>query len=234
VKRPAEALLRVQGALQPSLENVATDEGAAFIKSAHRHWSSADTFEHFLAVSQLKAVHAACLEAEATGLAPQDAFDSAHRFLMDFSALARPIFDVSQRNATEARSLALTVARERTRVEALASRFETPPSGGLRGGLDELVEGRAVGWAMQDIAPDVRLSISLRRGDEIVSEGIANRFRADLLAAGHGDGAYGFEILFDGPAEGMLAFAASARESWALSLRHSARETAPPGSGLIQ
>ena len=64
----------------------------------------------------------------------------------------------------------------------------------ILGRADEIRNGKALGWAYDSDVPGAHLSISIRRGRDIIATGISNVFREDLPAAGVGNGDHAFEI----------------------------------------
>jgi hypothetical protein len=66
--------------------------------------------------------------------------------------------------------------------------------GGVLGRIDWCESPFAVGWAMQPIAPDERLSVELVVDGVPVTQSVADELRGDVREAGIGDGRYGFRI----------------------------------------
>jgi hypothetical protein len=64
----------------------------------------------------------------------------------------------------------------------------------VRGFLEFAGSQSVTGWAYDSLRPSVRLEIVVRIADEFVASGFADMNRADLLAAGIGDGIHGFSI----------------------------------------
>ncbi len=64
----------------------------------------------------------------------------------------------------------------------------------IQGYLDKVEGLYAIGWAFNKSKPDERLKVVVYVDDKPVAEGVADKFREDLLKAGIGDGRYGFEI----------------------------------------
>jgi hypothetical protein len=73
----------------------------------------------------------------------------------------------------------------------------------LRGHIDRIGRRRIIGWAQDEACPAVPVCLDIYAGSEPLGQDVANRYRADLAAAGIGDGRHGFEFA---PPEG-LAFA---------------------------
>ncbi|MFI4949396.1 MAG: Hint domain-containing protein, partial [Alphaproteobacteria bacterium] len=67
--------------------------------------------------------------------------------------------------------------------------------GALRGQLDGCDRRRMWGWAQDSAAPGRRVGLRVTVNGEVIGRVLANRFRADLEAAGIGDGRHGFELL---------------------------------------
>jgi hypothetical protein len=68
----------------------------------------------------------------------------------------------------------------------------------LQGSVDYLSPSRVAGWVWDPDNPDARLQISIEVDGTEVGSVVADRFRSDLLAAGKGDGAHGFNIEMPG------------------------------------
>lgn len=87
----------------------------------------------------------------------------------------------------------------------------------IQGFVDAVVRGdTVVGWVRDTKDENRRLEVQLILGDEIVGFGVADLPRKDLLAAGKGDGRYGFRIrlnqtLFDGEARTLTVCAVTER-----------------------
>jgi hypothetical protein len=64
----------------------------------------------------------------------------------------------------------------------------------LEGLVDNATETRLYGWAWNAAAPEERVAVELRVGEEVVTRTIAERMRADLAKAGVGDGGHAFEL----------------------------------------
>jgi GT2 family glycosyltransferase/glycosyltransferase involved in cell wall biosynthesis len=60
---------------------------------------------------------------------------------------------------------------------------------------DRVYDGRIHGWGWDSDRPDHAISVELCFGEAIVAATRAKFFRADVLAAGHGTGQYGFNLL---------------------------------------
>src|SRR4051794_11616635 len=69
----------------------------------------------------------------------------------------------------------------------------------LRGFIDGADRHRIAGWAQDDAQPDAPLSLLILDNENLVARVLANRYRADLEAAGIGDGRHGFEFDFRNP-----------------------------------
>jgi hypothetical protein len=97
------------------------------------------------------------------------------------------------------RALQLIVDRR----AGLATRAEV--GGPLRGVVEHAGHGICVGWAQDAAAPEVPVTLLVMRGGEILQRAVANRYRADLRAAGLGSGCHGFALaLPDGAGDIVL------------------------------
>ena len=67
-------------------------------------------------------------------------------------------------------------------------------AGTLRGAVEHMGQGLYAGWAQCAAAPDVPVTLLAMRGGEILARVVANRYRADLRAAGLGSGCHGFVV----------------------------------------
>ena len=77
-----------------------------------------------------------------------------------------------------------------------ARRLDTPPGpGGVRGLVDNFDGGRIYGWAWNPARPEERVRVTLRLDGEAVAETVAAAERADLRAAGVGDGRHAFDLV---------------------------------------
>jgi general secretion pathway protein A len=74
------------------------------------------------------------------------------------------------------------------------NRTENQPRPRIRDRFDRVGSGLACGWAYVPEYPNVRLQVAILIQDQIIAQGIANRFQQDLLDAGIGDGAHAFEL----------------------------------------
>lgn len=73
--------------------------------------------------------------------------------------------------------------------------FKFPGGRKLRGNIDLVSATHISGWVMHPSSPRQRAGIELRVGERTVASARADRLRPDLLAAGIGDGCYGFEVV---------------------------------------
>jgi MoaA/NifB/PqqE/SkfB family radical SAM enzyme len=64
----------------------------------------------------------------------------------------------------------------------------------LRGHLDRVDGGKAVGWVWSPLLPGVRLTVCLYERANLIGTVVADSFRADLYDAGIHDGRYSFEF----------------------------------------
>ena len=83
--------------------------------------------------------------------------------------------------------------RIRRAIDARAG-LADPIPGPLEGYFDGLDGHTFSGWAFDPAHPDTPVVLELLDGDGLMARLIANRFRADLEAAGIGDGRHGFEL----------------------------------------
>jgi hypothetical protein len=68
------------------------------------------------------------------------------------------------------------------------------PPGRLEGRLDGIESGRISGWACHPDRPADPVWLEVLDGDGVIARVYARRYRADLEAAGIGDGRHGFEL----------------------------------------
>lgn len=91
----------------------------------------------------------------------------------------------------------------RRRLDAASPRTDTSS---IELYVDLATRGRVAGWARDTLRPDSRLRLRIRTGELVLCEVTADRHRADLQAAGKGDGFYAFDIdLIGGLSEEQLA-----------------------------
>lgn len=64
----------------------------------------------------------------------------------------------------------------------------------LEGLVDNATDHRLYGWAWNAAAPEERVEVELRLGEEVVARTVAERMREDLAKAGVGDGRHAFEL----------------------------------------
>jgi GT2 family glycosyltransferase len=64
----------------------------------------------------------------------------------------------------------------------------------VKGGVDRVVGLSALGWAWAPEQPWRKLTITAHHAGEVVARCVASEFRGDLVAAGIGDGGYGFSL----------------------------------------
>jgi glycosyltransferase involved in cell wall biosynthesis/tetratricopeptide (TPR) repeat protein len=79
----------------------------------------------------------------------------------------------------------------------------TPASPPLHGHFDRIESGTAIGWAARGASDSQRLELELLMDGLVVARTVADEFRADVRAAGFGNGCFGFglrlpEACFDG------------------------------------
>ncbi len=64
----------------------------------------------------------------------------------------------------------------------------------IRANIDSFSGGQLVGWAYDTEAPDATVELDVYDGQDLVGQGRAENYRADLAQAGMGDGRHGFTI----------------------------------------
>jgi hypothetical protein len=62
----------------------------------------------------------------------------------------------------------------------------------LRGFVDVACAAFVEGWAQDEDAPELPVALDVLRGGKRIARILANRYRADLRAAGLGSGCHGF------------------------------------------
>ena len=72
-----------------------------------------------------------------------------------------------------------------------------PKPGSLLGWLDDVKPTRITGWACDSEHPDRKVRVRITANDVVLGIVVADRERADLRQAGHGDGRFGFELVLD-------------------------------------
>jgi tetratricopeptide (TPR) repeat protein len=87
----------------------------------------------------------------------------------------------------------------------------------IEGHFDDVVDGRAEGWAFSPQHPDCRAQIEILCEERVVARGPADRLRVDLRDGGIGDGRCAFSLaldpaLFDGSAHRLSAREVSTRQ----------------------
>ncbi|GEC61958.1 hypothetical protein GOX01_22890 [Gluconobacter oxydans] len=91
----------------------------------------------------------------------------------------------------------------RGRLDAASPRTDTSS---IELYVDLATRGRVAGWARDTLRPHSRLRLRIRTGELVLCEMTADRHRADLQAAGKGDGFHAFDIdLIGGLSEEQLA-----------------------------
>lgn len=79
------------------------------------------------------------------------------------------------------------------RLRARAGLPESRESGRLRGYVDGIGPATCFGWAQDSAAPETPVSLDIFSGGRRIGRVLANLYRADVAAAGHGSGYQGFE-----------------------------------------
>ena len=83
--------------------------------------------------------------------------------------------------------------RIRRAIDARSGSIDAAP-GALEGNFDGLDGNTISGWAFDPAHPEIPVVLEVLDGDGLIARLTANRFRADLEAAGVGDGRHGFEL----------------------------------------
>ena len=81
------------------------------------------------------------------------------------------------------------------RVAKRAGIAEATGTGELRGYVDQTGPERCFGWAQDISAPEAPVSLDIFVGETRIGRVLANLYRQDVAAAGHGSGFQGFEFL---------------------------------------
>jgi len=90
------------------------------------------------------------------------------------------------------------VERARAKIArraGLAATAEAPALGVLRGQIEEVGRQRICGWAQDAAHPDAAVCLDILTGGQLIGPVVANRYRADLAAAGIGGGRHGFAFV---------------------------------------
>ncbi len=82
----------------------------------------------------------------------------------------------------------------------------SPPgtTGVLRGYVDQAGPERCFGWAQDMAAPATPVSLDIMSGSRLIGQVLANLYRADVHAAGYGNGYQGFEFLLQSGFSGLI------------------------------
>jgi len=104
--------------------------------------------------------------------------------------------------------------RRRINRRAGIAMAEPKTLGGLRGQLDRISDGTIYGWAQNLDYPSVPVCLDIVIGGVTVAQTLAALYRADLAAAGIGDGCHAFEV--------RLPQALSGAQSHTIEIRRSA------------
>lgn len=78
------------------------------------------------------------------------------------------------------------------------------PEGPLRGAVEWVGPGFCAGWAQCPAAPDQPVTLLVMAGAEILARLVANGYRADLRAAGIGNGCHGFAVALPAGVKGEI------------------------------
>jgi Tol biopolymer transport system component/glycosyltransferase involved in cell wall biosynthesis len=80
-----------------------------------------------------------------------------------------------------------------------------PPGRRVRGRVDEFGRDRVRGWAWNEAAPGEPVMLRVLDNGEVIARIVADAYRADLLAAGIGDGRHAFDFAFPGGLSPLVA-----------------------------
>jgi len=80
-----------------------------------------------------------------------------------------------------------------------------------RSELDMATRDRVEGWALNEVTPDTPVIVQITDNGMLIGEVLANRYRADLLRAGIGDGRYGFDFRVPGGLSPLMRHVVSVR-----------------------
>ncbi len=105
---------------------------------------------------------------------------------------------------------ALAAAQARLAARAGLAAHPVRAPGALRGYVDQVTPSICAGWACDMANPEMPVALDIWRGDVRVARVLANDFRADLRAAGIGDGLCGFSVKLDPKVTGALVVRRSA------------------------
>lgn len=92
----------------------------------------------------------------------------------------------------------------------------------LLGSIDRLGRDRVQGWVRDPAHPEAPVGLLITAGGRLLGRVVANRFRGDLVAAGVGEGRFGFDVAFNPPL--------SPARSWLVHVRAEADGRDVPGS----
>jgi hypothetical protein len=85
--------------------------------------------------------------------------------------------------------------RRRIAIRAgVRARDDAMQVAGLRGFVDHVSDGRIAGWAQTVEYPEAPVCLDIYAGGRRIGQALANRYRADLAAAGVGSGRHGFDF----------------------------------------
>jgi len=121
-----------------------------------------------------------------------------------------------------------TLIRIRRTIDSragLAGSDDNVPPGPLEGHLDGINGPLITGWAIDPTRPTQPVVLELLDGDGVIARVTANRYRADLEAAGIGDGRHAFAV--------RLAYGLSAAVAHELRVRRAADQAELHGSPLM-
>lgn len=121
-------------------------------------------------------------------------------------------------------------AREQPTATALSSGSQPETWPRIEGSFDRIEQGRAIGWVFSPDAPGARLEIELLCDGEVISRGLADRFREDLASASIGDGAHGFELTLDQRLRDRASSEIDAREAFTQQILPGSPQQVPAAS----
>jgi hypothetical protein len=81
------------------------------------------------------------------------------------------------------------------RRAGIAATAEAPVLGSLRGQIEEAGRRLICGWVQDTANPESAVCLDILAGGELIGQLAANRYRADLAAAGVGNGRHGFAFV---------------------------------------
>lgn len=95
----------------------------------------------------------------------------------------------------------------------LRKSFGLFPRANYRGHIDAIRDGHVLGWAQDGAQPRRRLVVEFYAGGVLLGTARADRFRGDLVAAGIGDGKFGFSFALPSPVPDRATLTARVAET---------------------